>query len=301
MMSSQMILNAFTVDVEDYFHVSGFERDIPRESWPTYESRVIASTWRLIDLLARHDVRATFFVLGWVAEQHPQLVRDIRSAGHEIGSHSSWHRLIYEQSPSEFREDLRRSRDVLEDITGSAVTTYRAPSFSITRRSLWALEILVEEGFEIDASIFPVHHDRYGIPDAKREPHRITTPSGSLWEFPAAVIRRGINWPVSGGGYFRMYPAWLSRRLLTRINEYDRRPFAFYVHPWEIDPEQPRLRAGSVTSRLRHRVNLQSTERKLSLLLERFRFATISQSIAALADHAVSENCLEIAEPAIAK
>ncbi len=276
------ILNAFTVDVEDYYHVSAFERHVRREDWESYESRVADSTRRLIDLLARHNTRATFFVLGWVAKRFPELVRQIHAAGHELASHSFWHRLVYELSPAEFRQDLRDSRSALEDAAGVAVTAYRAPSFSITKRSLWALDVLAEEGFQVDSSIFPIYHDRYGMPDAPPALHQRATAAGTLWEFPPSIVRlAGMNLPVSGGGYFRLYPLAVSLRALARINRRGRRPFMFYVHPWELDPEQPRLSAGTPLSRARHRVNLGSTERKLDGLLARFRFGTVSDAIAA--------------------
>ncbi|MHB1035988.1 MAG: XrtA system polysaccharide deacetylase [Pirellulales bacterium] len=269
-------LNAFTVDVEDYYHVSGFEHHVSRRSWHAYKSRVVPNTHRMLDLLEEHGVRATFFVLGWVAERFPRLVREIRDAGHEVGSHSYWHRLIYRLTPEEFREDLVRSRDVLQDILGEAVTAFRAPSFSITKHSLWALDILVEEGFRYDSSIFPVYHDRYGIPGARPDLHEIATEAGPLWEFPTSVLQFGkLNIPVSGGGYFRLYPVKWTLRCLARINRTWRRPFVFYVHPWEIDPGQPRLGIGSLKTRFRHYVNLSSTESKLRLLLGRFRFARL--------------------------
>lgn len=172
---SPYALNVFTVDVEDYFQVSAFEKHIPRDQWDRWESRVVANTHRVLQLLDRHGVKATFFVLGWVGEHYPQLVRDIHACGHEIGSHGYWHRLIYEQTPEEFRADLRRSRDVLQEAAGQPVTAHRAASFSITRQSLWALEILVEEGFLVDSSVFPIRHDRYGIPGADPRLHRLTT------------------------------------------------------------------------------------------------------------------------------
>lgn len=275
-------LNAFTVDVEDYYHVSAFERHVRREDWDGFESRVGDSTRRLLDLLARHKTRATFFVLGWVAARHPRLVREIHAAGHELASHSFWHRLVYDLEPEEFRQDLRDSRAALEDAAGTAITAYRAPSFSITKRSLWALDILAEEGFQIDSSIFPIYHDRYGMPDAEPELHQRSTAAGPLWEFPPSVVRMaGVNLPVSGGGYFRLYPLALSLRALRRINRRERRPFMFYVHPWEIDPQQPRLSAGSRLSRARHHVNLASTESKIDRLLSCFRFSSISDAIAA--------------------
>ncbi len=273
-------LNAFSVDVEDYFQVSAFKNDIPREDWGRHPSRVVDNTQRILDLLHRHDVRATFFVLGWVAQRHPQLVRDIHDRGHEIGSHTYSHCLIYEQSPEEFREDLRRSRDVLEDLVGRRVVAHRAPSFSITKRSLWALEILAEEGFLVDSSVFPIYHDRYGIPNAEPSIHRIETPSGPLWEFPPSVVRMArMNLPVSGGGYFRLYPLPLTVHCLKKINRKADRPFVFYVHPWEIDPEQPRLKAGSRVSRFRHYVNLRRTEAKLDALLQEFRFGRMCEVV----------------------
>src|SRR6267142_411086 len=180
-------MNAFTVDVEDYYHVSAFEHAISRSSWGSFESRVVANTQRLLALLARHNVLGTFFILGWVAERFPGLVREIVASGHEVGSHSYWHRLIYETTPAEFREDLRRSIGVIENAASVKVTRYRAPSFSITRRSLWALEILAEEGIEVDSSIFPVRHGRYGIPDAEPSVHIRCTPAGPLTEFPPSV------------------------------------------------------------------------------------------------------------------
>jgi polysaccharide deacetylase family protein (PEP-CTERM system associated) len=275
------ILNAFTVDVEDYYQVSAFEKHVHRDEWDQWESRVVASTQRLLTLLDRHSVKGTFFVLGWVAQRYPQLVREIHDRGHEIGSHGYWHRLIYENSPEEFRADLRRSRDVLEDVTGVRVTAHRAASFSITARSLWALEILAEEGFTVDSSIFPIRHDRYGIPGAEPRLHQLTTPAGQLWEFPPSVARFGrMNLPVSGGGYFRLYPFVLTSYCLRKINR-ARHAFMFYVHPWEVDPDQPRVPARSKLTRFRHYVGLRGTERKLDRLLTRFRFGRVSDVIEA--------------------
>ena len=274
------LINAFTVDVEDYFQVSAFEKHVARSQWDQYASRVVDNTQRILRLLNRHDVQATFFVLGWVADRYPDLVREIHHAGHEVGSHSFWHRLVYDLSPEEFRDDLRRSRDVLEDLIGASVTAYRAPSFSITKRSLWALEILIEEGFCVDSSIFPIHHDRYGIPGAKMSVHTLQTKAGQLWEFPPSVARfAGFNLPVSGGGYFRLYPFALTRYCLNRLNRTRQEAFMFYVHPWEVDPEQPRLGVGSRMSRFRHHVNLSSTERKLEALLGNFRFGRLCDVI----------------------
>jgi len=270
------LLNAFTVDVEDYYHVSAFERYIDRSHWEQYDSRVVANTLRVLELLDQHNTHATFFVLGWIAQRWPNLVREIHRRGHEIGSHSYWHQLIYRQSPDEFRRDLRWSRDVLQDAIGAPVRAHRAPSFSITRQSLWALNILVEEGFQIDSSVFPIRHDRYGIPGARPEIHQLDTHAGTLWEFPMSVVPLGrMNLPIGGGGYFRLYPLAWTLRLLSRINRVHGRSFVFYVHPWELDPGQPRLHVGSWLSRCRHYVNLASTETKLKTLLKTFRFGRL--------------------------
>jgi polysaccharide deacetylase family protein (PEP-CTERM system associated) len=273
------LLNALTLDVEDYYHVSGFDRCVSRRQWDQLPSRVGANTRRLLDRLAEHGVRGTFFVLGWVAERQPALVRDIRAAGHEIGCHSHVHRLVYEQTQRQFRHDLRRARGVLEDIIGEPVTAYRAPSFSITERSLWALDVLVEEGFQFDSSIYPTHHDRYGMAGAPRQPHRIERGGGSLWEFPPPVWSLlGYPLPIGGGGYFRLYPYRLTRRGLRAINAAGR-PFATYLHPWEFDPEQPRLRPGWLRA-WRHYVGLRRTEGRLLRLLKDFRFGTLSEALA---------------------
>ena len=284
---SASIVNALTVDVEDYFQVSAFESRIDRSSWDRYPTRVQKNTLRMLEIFADLDVRATFFVLGWVAERFPELVQTIRAAGHEVGSHSQMHRLVYEMSPQEFREDVRRSRDVLQQAVGERVRIYRAPSFSITRQSLWALEILVEEGFEIDSSIFPVRHDRYGIPDAEPSIHEVRTPSGSLWEVPGTVVRRwGCNLPVSGGGYLRLLPLALTSHWLRQINDRESRAFMLYVHPWEIDPQQPRLRLGSLLSRWRHYQHLDTCEAKLVSLVKEFRFDTLSTVVRHVAGQA---------------
>lgn len=269
------VCNFLTIDVEDYFQVSAFEGAVPRGQWEQFEGRVETNTRRVLALLDRHDVRATFFVLGWTADRYPGLVREIDAAGHRIGSHSYWHRLVYQLTPAEFREDLCRSRDVLQDLTGRAVTAFRAPSFSITRNSLWAFEVLAEEGFQQDSSVFPTYHDRYGIPDADPRIHRVETPAGAIVEYPPGVFEwAGCRLPVSGGGYFRLYPSWWTHYCLRRINRRDKRPFVFYFHPWELDAQQPRL-SGSALSRFRHYVNLAATERKLAALLQAFRFSPL--------------------------
>jgi len=278
------ITNALTVDVEEYFQVSGFEDVIPRSSWDTFETRVERSTDRLLDVFSRTDVTATFFALGWTAERHPDLIRRIRAAGHEVGCHSYAHRLVYQCSPDEFREDTRRAKGILEDILGEPVVGYRAPSFSITAKSLWALEILVEEGFQYDSSIFPVYRDRYGIPAAPRRPFKVVTSPGSsttaersIMEFPLATVRTlGVNLPIGGGGYLRLVPDWVFYRAIGRVVEKDRVPAVLYIHPWELDPDQPRIRSGSWLSRFRHTVNLHTAEQKLTALLHRWRFRSIA-------------------------
>jgi polysaccharide deacetylase family protein (PEP-CTERM system associated) len=268
-----------TFDVEDYFHVANFDELIPRWQWDTLEPRIEASTHKILAALERAGTQATFFLLGWVADRHRNLVRDIQAAGHEIGCHGYWHRLIYRQTPTEFREDLCRARDVLQDIAGERITAYRAPCFSITPRSLWALDVLIEEGFRIDSSIFPTRHDRYGIAGARTEPHCLHRPAGDLWEFPLPIRRVfGFPLPVGGGGYFRLYPYGLTRRALRSINAAGQ-PFVTYLHPWELDPEQPRLAPGRMRA-FRHYVNLKRTEARLAALLQDFRFGTLTQALA---------------------
>ena len=274
------LINAMTIDVEDYFHVSAFAQHVAPRDWDQMPSRVVNNTHCLLRLLDKHQVRSTCFVLGWVAQKHPSLVRDIQKAGHEIGCHSYWHRLVYEMTPDEFRDDLRLSRDVLQEITGEKCTLYRAPSFSVVQSSRWALDILASEGFRIDSSIYPIYHDRYGYPAADPFVHRIDTPSGRLLEYPGNALRiAGLRLPISGGGYFRLYPRQVTQLCLRRWLNRTHRPFMFYIHPWEVDPDQPRL-PGSWRSKFRHYQNLVSTERKLDYLLPQFRFGTISESVA---------------------
>lgn len=275
--------NALTVDVEEYFHVAALAPNIPRESWDSRKSSVVDNTKRLLALFAQFDVRGTFFVLGWVAERHPQLVKEIAAGGHEIACHGFSHKLVYEQSQDEFRSETLRSKNLLEDITGSAILGYRAASYSIVRDSLWALDILVELGFAYDSSIFPVHHDRYGIPDAERKPHRMTTPKGkSIVEWPLATASiGGFRLPVAGGGYFRLLPYWISRWGLASINRREKRPFIFYLHPWEIDTTQPRI-ATSRLSQFRHYTNIDKCEARLRRLLGTFSFGTAKDGLVKL-------------------
>lgn len=277
------LTNALTVDVEDYFHVSAFADTIHRDTWPARESRVEANVCKLLALFDEAGARGTFFVLGWVAERYPGLVREIARRGHEIACHGLSHRLVYEQSPQEFHAETLRAKALLEDVTGTAVLGYRAASYSIVHRSLWALDILVELGFTYDSSIFPVRHDRYGMPEAERMPHRLATPGGqAIVEWPLSTARIfGVKLPVAGGGYFRLLPYWLTRRGLRSINHREARPFIFYLHPWEIDPAQPRVAAG-LLSRFRHYTNLDKCEARLRRLLQEFRFGTVKDGLARL-------------------
>ena len=277
--TTESIINAFTVDVEDYYHVQAFAGIIKQSHWDNYESRVVANTHRILKLLDDHQIRGTFFILGWVAERHPELVRDIQKSGHEIGCHSYRHLLIYKMTPDEFRADLKQAGQAIEDITNEPVTAFRAPSFSITQKSLWALDILIEEGYQYDSSIFPVRHDTYGISDADRFPFEYKGRTGSLIEFPLSVRRiLKNNFPVAGGGYFRLYPLKLTLQWLRHINRRERNPFVFYIHPWEVDPDQPRI-AASRRSQFRQYQNLRTTEAKLNRMLKEFRFGTLSESL----------------------
>ena len=277
--TTRPIVNALTVDVEDYFHVSAFEGVVSREGWDRYQSRVVANTSRLLETFAESGVHATFFVIGWVAEQHPDLVRRIAAAGHEVASHSYAHRLVYQMTPAEFREDLRRAKGVLEDAAGAPIVGFRAPSYSITERSLWAFDVLIGEGYRFDSSIFPIHHDRYGIPSAPRHPHTVTRVAGSILEIPASTVRLGrVNLPFAGGGYFRLMPYLWTRWAFRQVNQREARPVVFYVHPWEVDPGQPRLSAPWL-SRFRHYHNLEETLPRLRRLLTDFRFDSIGTAV----------------------
>jgi len=268
------IVNAMTVDVEDYFHVSVFDGLIPRHEWASMESRVCANTERILAIFEEEGITATFFVLGWVAERFPRLVRDIAARGHEIASHGFEHRLVYDMTPAAFREDIRRSKALLESAAAAPVLGYRAPSYSVTSRSLWALDVLMEEGFVYDASIFPIHHDRYGIPVSPRHPY-VLHRGAALVEAPASTVRWGpFNLPIAGGGYFRILPYAWTRWGIRRLNDVERLPAIFYLHPWEIDPDQPRLSASRL-SRFRHYRNLGKTEDRLRCLVREFRFSSM--------------------------
>lgn len=270
------MINAMTVDVEDYFHVSAFEGVVCRYGWERFESRVCSNTDRLLAMFEQAGLRATFFILGWVAERYPDLVRRIAALGHEVASHGYGHRLVYDQTPRAFREDVRRAKAVIEALAAAPVRGFRAPSYSVTPRTLWALDVLIEEGYRYDASIFPIRHDRYGLSSSPRHPYVVQRRNGSLIEAPASTVRCGaLNLPVAGGGYFRLLPYAFTRWGIARINRVDLMPAVFYLHPWEIDPDQPRLRAGAI-SRFRHYFNLRKTQDRLRTLLADFRFAPLS-------------------------
>ena len=271
-MSGATPRNALTIDLEDWYH--GLE--IPQHAWSGYEDRVVAPTDRLLEILGAAGTRATFFVLGSVAERHPKLVETIASAGHEIATHGHSHTLVYRQSRDVFRDDLTRSISTLESLTGRRVLGHRAPFFSITRESLWALDVVAEVGLSYDSSIFPVSNYRYGIPDAPRWPHRRQAGDRALIEFPISTWRvMGRNIPIAGGAYFRIFPYSLTRRGLRAINR-SGKPAVFYLHPWELDPEQPRIplpRRIGVT----HYVNLRATERRFRRLLHDFEFGPMNE------------------------
>ena len=268
--------NVLTVDVEDYFHVAALSETIRVEDWVSISPRVVENTRRLLDLFDRHSVKATHFILGWVAERFPELVREIDTRGHEVASHGYSHQLVYEQTPELFHQETKKSKEILEDILGKQVTGYRAASYSITKKSLWALDILSELGFKYDSSIFPIRHDRYGIPDAEPLPHKLKTPKGNqIIEFPLTTSTLfGVKLPAAGGGYFRLYPYMLSKFLLRRVQKRNK-PIVFYLHPWEIDHAQPRVKV-SAFSRFRHYNNLDKCEQRLDRLLYDFSFSTMS-------------------------
>jgi polysaccharide deacetylase family protein (PEP-CTERM system associated) len=267
------MINALTIDVEEYYQVSAFESVVVFAEWTRFESRVEHNTLRILDLLDSHQTKATFFILAWLAERHPQLVREIVDRGHEVGSHGYAHRRVYTQDPATFQRETRASKRILEDLIGCPVLGYRAASYSITTDSLWALDVLKDEGFLYDSSIFPIRHDLYGIPDYHRFCHVHVTPQGQqLVEFPISTVRCGkMNFPVGGGGYFRLFPYFVTRWGLRRLNRLEKQPAVVYLHPWEVDPSQPRIQA-SHKSRFRHYLNLHKTLSRLTRLLQDFRF-----------------------------
>ncbi len=270
--------NAFSVDVEDWYQVSDFEEVVSFSQWDRYESRVIRNTERVLEVLAERGVRGTFFVLAWNAERQPELVRLIAGAGHEIASHGYSHRLIYEQSPAEFRDDVLRSKKLLEDLTGTPVLGYRAPSFSLTANSLWALDVLLESGFRYDSSVFPISDRLYGIPNARRFPFAIRAAGDrELLEFPMSTAHvAGRNWPLGGGGYLRIFPYGYMRWGIRRVNT-EGQPALVYIHPWELDPAQPKIRVRGKRGLSTHYINLRRTEPRIRRLLADFSFAPIRE------------------------
>lgn len=278
------IKNVLTIDVEDYFQVNAFSKRITFSQWDDWESRVERNTHRLLDILEAsrngYPIRATFFILGWIAERFPNLVKAIHDRGHEVACHGYAHQLIFGQTPEEFRADVQRAKQILEDATGSPVLGYRAPTYSITRDTLWALDVLADLGFRYDSSIFPIKHDVYGLQEAPRFKFHVPASyaeraaSNGLIEFPMTTIRVfEHNIPVSGGGYFRLYPYALTRSLLRAVNTMDGQGFIFYIHPWEIDPQIPKVEGVGMKSRFRTYVNLKRTEARLRLLLRDFYFS----------------------------
>ena len=269
------IVNALTIDVEDYFQVSAFAPHIARSEWDTRECRVERNVERILALLADAHATATFFTLGWIAERYPGVVRRIGDAGHEIASHGHAHARASEQSRNEFLADIRLAKAIIEDVAGRAVRGYRAPSFSIGTANAWAFEVIAEAGYRYSSSIYPIRHDHYGMPDAPRFAHEVRP---GLLEVPIATMRLlNRNWPAGGGGYFRLLPYALSRWSIGRINAQDRQPAMFYFHPWEIDPDQPRIAGTGVKTRFRHYVNLRRTAPRLARLLRDFRWSRADQ------------------------
>ncbi|HET9283377.1 MAG TPA: XrtA system polysaccharide deacetylase [Candidatus Angelobacter sp.] len=271
------LTHILSVDVEDYFQVEAFAGQVSRESWDSFPSRVVANTQRVLDLFDAYQAKGTFFFVGWVAVRFPHLVREVQSRGHELACHSYWHRTVYSLSEKEFREDTKQAKRAIEDASGVAVQGYRAPSWSITKNCLWALDILAEEGFTYDSSIYPIHHDLYGVPGAKRFPYLHRCGNGlELLEFPPATLRfLATNFPVAGGGYLRIFPsAYTELAFRTFEKNYGER-VVVYLHPWELDPEQPRI-AGPLKSRLRHYTSLRRMEAKVGTVLKRHKFARFS-------------------------
>lgn len=265
------VVNALTIDVEDYFQVSALAPYIARADWDRRECRVARNMARILALLERHRVKATFFTLGWIAERYPSLVREIVAQGHELASHGYGHERANQLEPAAFRADIERAKHILEDIAGVAVLGYRAPSFSIDARNrAWAFEALARAGYRYSSSVYPVRHDHYGMPDAPRFRH--WTATGVLEVPPTTVRWLKRNWPASGGGYFRLLPYALSKRMIEHVNRHDGEPAVFYFHPWELDPEQPRVPGIDAKTRFRHYLNLDRMERRLERLLQDFRW-----------------------------
>jgi polysaccharide deacetylase family protein (PEP-CTERM system associated) len=283
---NQTIINALTIDVEDYFQVSAFAPHIDRASWDTRECRVERNVGRILDLLAKRKTQATFFTLGWIAERYPQLIQRIADEGHEIASHGYGHQRASDLSERLFMEDITRAKTILEDLCGVVVRGYRAPSFSIGEGNLWAFDSLLRAGYRYSSSIYPIRHDHYGMPDAPRYAHEVRP---GLLEVPITTLRLfNRNLPSSGGGYFRLLPYQVSRWMLNRINAQERQSGIFYFHPWEIDVDQPRIPGISSKTRFRHYVNIPRMEGRLERLLGDFKWGRMDQIFLDRTSHAAS-------------
>lgn len=277
-------LHAMTCDVEDYFQVSAFEGIVPRRRWTDVECRIQRNVDRILQLFADHDAKATFFTLGWVAEHYPQVVRGIVDEGHEIASHGMSHHRVWSQTPEVFRKDAGDAKKLLEDTGGMPVVGYRAASWSIDGRTPWAHEILGEIGYRYSSSVYPVSHDTYGMPEAPRHPYVVS--DGGIVEFPPTTARLlGRNIPAAGGGYFRLFPLVLSKYFINKHERSADYPYVFYFHPWELDPDQPRLDGASLKSRFRHYVNLRRFERRLTDLLQTYRWGRMDELFLERGDH----------------
>lgn len=272
------IVNIMTVDVEDYFQVSAMESVIARDSWDSISCRVENNTHKILDMFARHEAKATFFVLAWVAERYPALVKRIVAEGHELANHGYDHKRITQFNREEFKQDLLKSKEILEDIGSVKIDGYRAPSYSIMKDNLWAHDVLADCGFRYSSSVYPVKHDLYGIPDAPR--FKYQTKAKGLIEYPITTVKLlGKNIPCGGGGFFRLYPYALSQWAIKRVNRIDQQPSIFYFHPWEIDPGQPKQQGISLKTRFRHYLNLHKMENRLERLLHQFEWTTMKAMI----------------------
>ncbi len=266
-------IQALTVDVEDYFHVSAFEKAIDKADWNNLELRVEANTYRLLELFEQKQAKCTFFTLGWVAERCPNLIKAIVDQGHELASHGFAHQRATEMTPEQFLADVSKSKQILEDTSGQAIIGYRAPSFSINDSNTWVYETLAELGFEYSSSTYPIEHDLYGVPNWPRFTYQRDE---GIIEIPVPTVRKNErNTGIGGGGYFRLYPYWLSKRRIDNYLNTEQQPYSFYFHPWEIDPEQPRVAGASIKSRLRHYLNLSRMEGKVERLLEDYQWDTM--------------------------
>lgn len=274
-MPEKYMKHAMTIDVEDYFQVSAFETLVSPADWDKMAPRVEANTDRLLQLFADHNTTATFFTLGWIAERFPSLIKRIVDQGHELASHGTMHQRASAQTREQFKADVGDAKRLLEDLSGKPILGYRAPSFSFTKGNLWAYEILAEEGYRYSSSVYPVVHDHYGIPDAPR--FRYPTQSG-IDEIPLSTLPLlGRNLPISGGGYFRLYPYFLTRWAVNRFAQTESQPYIFYMHPWEVDPNQPRMQGASAKSRFRHYLNLRRVEKRLANLLSDFEWSSMAK------------------------